>query len=87
MPTCDICLCAIDSENMLGKGAFGTVLKGRVEGIKDFVAVKTVNSSCEVNQFKGFLSELKIMIFIGKHPNIVSLIGASTEKIKESKSP
>ncbi|ODN04986.1 Vascular endothelial growth factor receptor 3 [Orchesella cincta] len=73
----------IDTENCLGKGAFGTVLKGRVEGISDVVAVKTVNNDCEVNRFKGFLSELKIMIYIGRHPHIVSLIGASTEKIKE----
>ncbi|CAL8090050.1 unnamed protein product [Orchesella dallaii] len=73
----------IDTENCLGKGAFGTVLKGRVEGISDVVAVKTINNDCEVNRFKGFLSELKIMIYIGRHPNIVSLIGASTEKIKE----
>lgn len=74
-----------DTENILGKGAFGTVLKGRVEGVSSVVAVKTVNSDCEVSRFKGFLSELKIMIYIGKHPNIVSLIGASTEKIQESK--
>lgn len=70
---------------MLGSGAFGTVLKGTLEGYDNFVAIKTVNPRCEVTHFKGFLSELKILMYIGKHPYIVGLIGAYIEKIKESK--
>lgn len=61
------------------------MVKGKVEGIPEVVAVKTIKPRCEVNQFKGFMSELKIMIYIGKHPFVVGLIGAHTDKIKESK--
>ncbi|XP_035702908.1 uncharacterized protein LOC118434171 isoform X2 [Folsomia candida] len=73
----------IDRENKLGEGEFGLVVKGKVEGIPEVVAVKTIKPRCEVNQFKGFMSELKIMIYIGKHPFVVGLIGAHTDKIKE----
>ncbi|XP_021946144.2 fibroblast growth factor receptor 2 [Folsomia candida] len=73
----------IDNENKLGEGAFGLVLKGKVEGMSDVVAVKTMKPRCEVDQFKGFMSELKIMMYIGRHPNVVALVGAHTDKIKE----
>lgn len=33
---------------------------------------------------KGLVSELKIMIHIGKHLNIINLLGACTGNIKES---
>lgn len=78
-------MCFVDNENKLGEGAFGLVLKGKVEGMSDVVAVKTMKPRCEVDQFKGFMSELKIMMYIGRHPNVVALVGAHTDKIKESK--
>jgi hypothetical protein len=39
----------------------------------------------EVTYFKTLLSEVKIMAYIGKHPNIVTLVGACTQNIRKSK--
>jgi hypothetical protein len=35
--------------------------------------------------FKALLSELKIMTYIGKHENIINLIGACTNNIQKSR--
>jgi FMS-like tyrosine kinase 1 len=47
------------------------------------VAVKTVKKDAGVLHFKALLMELKIMAFIGKHPNIVNLIGACTQNLRK----
>lgn len=50
------------------------------------MAVKTVEASrADVVCFKALLAELKVMTYIGRHANIVSLIGACTENIRESR--
>ena len=49
------------------------------------VAVKTVKKDAGVLYFKALLTELKIMAFIGKHPNIVNLIGACTQNLRKRK--
>jgi len=48
------------------------------------VAVKTVKPNMEVMHFKTLLSEVKIMAYIGKHANIVGLVGACTQNIRKS---
>lgn len=47
------------------------------------VAVKVLKSTVEIEDFKSFLTELKIMAYIGKHPNIVSLVAACTQNIEQ----
>lgn len=42
------------------------------EGIT--VAIKTVKRNVGILYFKALLSELKIMAYIGKHPNIVIIV-------------
>lgn len=79
----------IADDKLLGQGAFGFVRKGAVElvnGKKQVVAIKMLKSSVEIDDFKGFLTELKIMAFIGYHPNIVSLVAACTQDIEQRKS-
>ncbi|ODM97664.1 Fibroblast growth factor receptor 3 [Orchesella cincta] len=76
----------IDETTILGTGAFGIVWKGSVvfsngDGIT--VAVKSIKRNVGVLYFKALLSELKIMAYIGKHPNIVSLVGACTHNIRK----
>jgi len=46
------------------------------------VAVKTVQRNAEKQYLKALLSELKIMIHLGKHENIVPIIGACTKDLK-----
>ncbi|XP_067944523.1 vascular endothelial growth factor receptor 1-like [Watersipora subatra] len=71
---------------LLGQGEFGRVLKAEAHRIEEgvtntTVAVKTVRDQHDVNQLKALISELKILIHIGKHLNIVNLLGACTRNI------
>ncbi|CAL8075045.1 unnamed protein product [Orchesella dallaii] len=72
-------------DKILGSGQFGIVRMGSVilrgESIK--VAVKTLKSTVEIDEFKSFLFELKIMAYLGQHKNIVSLAAACTEEIND----
>jgi len=69
---------------ILGKGEFGVVFKGTVEkgGTLEEVAIKTTKSSNNAQYIRNLLSELKVMIYIGEHPNIVRLVGANTDDIR-----
>jgi len=79
-------LCTVSDEmDILGSGAFGVVHKGRINGVTESVAFKKPNKNISVSQLKNLLSEIKIMIYIGKHENIVVLLGAYTEQIREGK--
>ncbi|XP_055918688.1 vascular endothelial growth factor receptor 1-like [Eupeodes corollae] len=70
----------------LGSGAFGVVLKAHAEEIipeekTTIVAVKMVKPSADYDVIKALLSELKIMVHLGKHLNVVNLLGAVTKNI------
>ncbi|CAG7825664.1 unnamed protein product, partial [Allacma fusca] len=72
----------------LGSGAYGTVLKAEATGITEpgvvsTVAVKTIAPSADILYLKALLAELKVMIHIGKHTNVVSLLGACTVNLKQ----
>ena len=67
----------------MGSGAFGRVLKAEASGILSSeavttVAVKMVKPQADITYMKALMAELKIMMHIGKHLNIVNLLGAST---------
>ena len=71
---------------LLGSGAFGRVLKAEASGILSSeavstVAVKMVKPQADITYMKALMAELKIMIHIGKHLNIVNLLGASTVRL------
>lgn len=73
----------------LGSGAFGVVMKAVarniVEGEEDTtVAVKMVKKYADHIYIKALLSELKIMIHLGKHLNVVNLLGACTKTVIKS---
>ena len=68
---------------LLGSGAFGRVLKAEASGIVSWepvstVAVKMVKPNADITYIKALMAELKIMIHLGKHLNIVNLLGACT---------
>jgi serine/threonine protein kinase len=71
----------------LGAGCFGRVVKAEAIGIKDSgktvktVAVKMVRSQTNVAALEALASELKILIHLGSHLNVVNLLGACTKQI------
>lgn len=74
----------------LGSGAFGRVMKAEAIGIISeepvtTVAVKMVKANADENHIKALMSELKIMAHLGRHVNVVNLLGAvTTNLIKKS---
>ncbi|KAK9680761.1 Protein tyrosine and serine/threonine kinase [Popillia japonica] len=70
----------------LGAGAFGVVMKAVIERYIDnetdlTVAVKMVKKTADDSYLRALVSELKIMVHLGKHLNVVNLIGACTKHI------
>ncbi|XP_046651440.1 vascular endothelial growth factor receptor kdr-like isoform X2 [Daphnia pulicaria] len=70
----------------LGAGAFGRVVKGEAAGIDGMdtvttVAVKMVRSHGNMIGLKALMSELKIMIHMGSHLNVVNVLGACTKSV------
>ena len=68
----------------IGSGAFGRVLKAEAIGLtagqqRTVVAVKMPKSGSDPDQIRSLMSELKIMIQLGKHLNVVNLLGAVTK--------
>lgn len=49
------------------------------------VAVKMVKPNAELSQIKALMTELKILIHVGKHLNVVNLLGACTSTLNKSK--
>lgn len=74
----------------LGAGAFGVVLKGEAKGIRreeptTTVAVKMVKATADNEVVRALVSELKIMVHLGQHLNVVNLLGAVTKNIAKRK--
>ncbi|XP_074133007.1 vascular endothelial growth factor receptor kdr-like isoform X1 [Sminthopsis crassicaudata] len=68
----------------LGHGAFGKVVEASAFGIDrsstcKTVAVKMLKECATSNECKALMSELKILIHIGHHLNVVNLLGACTK--------
>lgn len=71
----------------LGHGAFGEVFKGEAKGLitgepTTTVAVKRAKIPPKDEDIKSLITELKIMIYIGKHVNILNILGVVRENIK-----
>lgn len=74
----------------LGAGAFGIVVKAIAKGIVHYeeestVAVKMVKPNADNEVMRALISELKIMVHLGQHVNVVNLLGAVTKDIAKSK--
>jgi len=68
----------LETSELLGSGDHGAVFTGTISGCTNEVAVKTTLHSMSVMSAKQLLSEIKILIHIGKHQNTVQLVGAVT---------
>ncbi|KAM9310211.1 LOW QUALITY PROTEIN: vascular endothelial growth factor receptor 3 [Pholidichthys leucotaenia] len=69
---------------VLGHGAFGKVVEASMYSISkskslDTVAVKMLKEGATASEHKALMSELKILIHIGNHLNVVNLLGACTK--------
>lgn len=69
---------------VLGHGAFGKVIEASIYGVgknsvPDTVAVKMLKEGATASEHKALMSELKILIHIGNHLNVVNLLGACTK--------
>ena len=77
----------------LGTGCFGRVVKAEAIGMKDSrrgssesvktVAVKMALSENNVTALEALVSELKVLIYLGSHLNVLNLLGACTKQISK----
>uniref|UniRef100_A0A182WA11 Receptor protein-tyrosine kinase n=1 Tax=Anopheles minimus TaxID=112268 RepID=A0A182WA11_9DIPT len=72
----------------LGTGAFGVVMKASATRImvnedETTVAVKMVKKQTDNEVMRALISELKIMVHLGQHLNVVNLLGAVTKNISK----
>ena len=72
----------------IGKGNFGRVCKGTVNGVfasdsKATVAIKSIHGSARESEMDDFLGEIKIMSHTNPHLNLVSMIGACTSELSK----
>jgi hypothetical protein len=83
---CDLVIYFMTGEgDLIGKGAFGVVYKAKHKD-KGVVAVKMATTDQKAT-FQTILLELKVILYLGYHPNIVEFIGAVTGEIRSRKSP
>lgn len=73
----------------LGAGTFGVVLEAVAQGIlpneeETTVAVKTIQRM-NYDTLRALAMELKVLIHVGKHLNVINLLGAVTTNISKSK--
>jgi len=76
-----------DKSFALGYGQFGLVFRGKLkkpgETEETPVAVKTLKPYADKDYVRALLREIKVMIYFGKHPHILELIGCCTIKLEE----
>ncbi|KAL9962079.1 hypothetical protein ACROYT_G031149 [Oculina patagonica] len=67
-------------QEKLGEGAFGEAYKCllKVDGKARKCAVKKLKANATEKDRRDLINELQIMVTVGEHPNVVSLIGACT---------
>jgi len=59
------------------------VVTGTILSIGLPVAFKTTKAGCPSSALKGMMSEIKVLLYLGKHENIVTILGAYTAEIKQ----
>ncbi|ODM90595.1 Receptor-type tyrosine-protein kinase FLT3 [Orchesella cincta] len=79
----------IEKNTVLGSGTFGIVYQGNVHRTTGeaniIVAVKTTQPSSPLTAITGMVSEIEVMSHLGRHDNIVNLVGIYTKSIRKGK--
>ncbi|XP_035713460.1 uncharacterized protein LOC118437967 [Folsomia candida] len=69
----------------LGEGAYGIVTKGYLRNpttdTETVVAIKSCKPGADIIALRALLAEIKIMLYVGKAPNIVQILGANTSDL------
>lgn len=65
---------------LLGSGTFGEVMQAEVKELaqgeqRTTVAAKRVKDVKKEEYNKALITELKIMIYVGSHPNVIKILG------------
>ena len=79
----------IKTGKQLGAGQFGVVVQAQQVGtVHDLeenkvrqVAIKMIKANSDPTALSSLVSELKILIHLGPHVNVVNLLGACTKEI------
>ena len=75
------------SKRQLGSGNFGTVFEGILKTTRQRVAIKiakkTWSLTDQLKQLRMLLLECKVMQHIPPHPNILNMVGACIEHVKD----
>ncbi|GAB6024923.1 hypothetical protein CHUAL_010028 [Chamberlinius hualienensis] len=71
-------------KELLGEGAFGVVMRGEATGLMineewSVVAVKMLKDGHDDKEMADLVSEMEMMKNIGKHVNIINLLGCCTQ--------
>lgn len=66
--------------DILGEGAFGRVIRAEAVGLGCTVAVKMLKEDATDQELMDLVSEMKVMKTIGKHKNIINLLGVCTQE-------
>ncbi|XP_071746500.1 vascular endothelial growth factor receptor 1 [Lepeophtheirus salmonis] len=74
--------------HQIGSGAFGRVMLAEAIGILNseplsLVAIKMCKPPVSKSQLTSLMSEIKIMLHLGKHLNVVNLLGACTTDLNK----
>merc|ERR1719193_362700 len=65
----------------IGQGAFGLVRKAEGKGESTVVAVKMLKEDHTENELLGLVKEVEIMKMVGRHENIVNLLGVCSQPL------
>ncbi len=72
---------------LVGEGQFGVVKRAELAyetgQMPTTVAVKQLKMAPDLTDTKALMSELKIMIYLGRNENLVNVLGACTKILKD----
>ena len=77
------------TEKVLGTGAFGRLMQAQAIGLNlgdesfDTVAVRISPSKSNIKAVEVLVNEMKVLIHLGTHSNVVRFLGACTTDISK----